>query len=207
MNNFNTFEQFNEFKLNELEKNSSILIVNENENTNNITYDFLTHFKNTNQLNIIDDNCEKYEYAKLFPEAKIHQKYSDEILNKLLEQQSTNESKNVFLLIHSNDLIFDKNVILCEISYNSRHYKILYVLKKEITNKLPVSIRINFDYFFLSFTDDVKLIKQFYNDYAGMFKTFDEFKNTFEELTKDNKIMVISNNKNRKIFWYKPTMV
>ena len=80
-------------------------------------------------------------------------------------------------------------------------------------------MRTQFDYIFLLAEDFYSNLKRIYDHYAGMFPTFESFRQIFTQLTDDYGCMVIVNttrdndhdkNKNNflnKIYWYKAEKV
>ena len=69
-------------------------------------------------------------------------------------------------------------------------------------------LRNNFDYIFLLADDIISNLKRMYDHYAGVFPTFESFRQIFTQLTEDHGAMVIVNKGAKKtifekIFWYK----
>jgi hypothetical protein len=69
-------------------------------------------------------------------------------------------------------------------------------------------LRSNFDYIFLLAEDFISNRKRLYEEYAGMFPTFDIFQQVFGMLTCGHGCMVINNrvhstNPTDKVFWFK----
>jgi hypothetical protein len=95
-----------------------------------------------------------------------------------------------------------------ELLYNGRHYKIMYILTMQFPLGITPELRSNFDYIFLLAEDYISNQKRIYDHYAGMFPSFDSFRQVFMQLTQDYGSMVIVNRgvKNSlfdKIFYYK----
>ena len=58
---------------------------------------------------------------------------------------------------------------------------------------IPPEMRSNFDYIFLLAEDFISNQKRLYEHYAGMFPSFDIFKQVFAEVTQNYGVMVINN--------------
>ncbi len=80
-----------------------------------------------------------------------------------------------------------------ELIFNGRHYKIMYILTMQYPLGITPELRSNFDYIFLLKEDFVSNLKRMYDHYAGMFPSFDSFRQVFSQLTDDFGSMVIVN--------------
>ena len=97
---------------------------------------------------------------------------------------------------------------ILEIFYNGRHYQILFILTMQFPLGIRPELRSNFDYIFLLAEDFYSNQKRIYDHYAGMFPTFDLFRQVFNALTDDFGSMVIVNRGSRreiidKVFYFK----
>jgi hypothetical protein len=95
-----------------------------------------------------------------------------------------------------------------ELLFNGRHYHIMYILTMQFPLGITPEMRANFDYIFLLADDYVSNLKRIYEHYAGVFPTFDSFKQVFGQLTADFGSMVLVNRGVRetlfeKVFYYK----
>jgi len=85
-----------------------------------------------------------------------------------------------------------------EILFNGRHYGISYILTMQFPLGITPELRSNFDYIFLLAEDYISNLKRVYDHYAGMFPSFDSFRQIFGQLTGDYGSMVIVNRGVRK---------
>jgi hypothetical protein len=95
-----------------------------------------------------------------------------------------------------------------DLFFNGRHYHISFVLTLQYVKGIPPDLRSNFDYIFLLAEDFTNNRRKLYDEYAGMFPTFDVFCQIFTQLTQDYGCMVIDNRIHTtviedKVFWYK----
>jgi hypothetical protein len=163
-------------------------------------------------------------YGKFFPDSYIHYEYKSEIIENVLKRQQIVIEKakqkkakgkkvdpRCFIVMddclgQKGSWVRDKPIQ--ELLYNGRHYKIMYILTMQFPLGITPELRSNFDYIFLLAEDYISNQKRIYDHYAGMFPTFDSFRQVFMQLTMDFGSMVIVNRgvKNSlfdKVFFYK----
>ena len=164
-------------------------------------------------------------YGKFFPDTYIHYEYKSEILENLLHRQEKMIEKCIqkykdrrhkvdpraFLVM--DDCLASKGTWMndqpiLEVFYNGRHYQLLFILTMQFPLGIRPELRCNFDYVFLLADDFYSNQKRLYDHYAGMFPTFDFFRQVFLQLTDDFGSMVIANRGARssildKVFFYK----
>jgi hypothetical protein len=163
-------------------------------------------------------------YGDFFPDTYIHYSYKSEIIEKLLERQETmiekkNEKAKQGKRIDPRSFIVMDDCLaqkgswvrdqpIQELLFNGRHYELMYILTMQFPLGITPELRCNFDYIFLLAEDFVSNQKRIYDHYAGMFPSFESFRQVFMKLTDDFGAMVIVNRGKRqsaleKIFWYK----
>ena len=169
------------------------------------------------------DEMSKF-YGDFFPDLYIHYKYRSDILEKLMyrqkqmlekEKEKKKEGKKIdprAILVMDDCLAskgsWMKDELINTLFFNGRHYGITYILTMQFPLGISPELRNNFDYVFLLADDNVGNQKRLYEHYAGMFPTFDAFRQAFTRMTKDYGCMVICNRGVRndiadKIFWYR----
>jgi len=167
------------------------------------------------------DNC---FYGKFFPETYIHYAYKSEIIEKVLTRQRLIKQKlaekmangkwiDTRAWIAMDDCLASKgswirDAPLQDIFFNGRHRDIMYILTMQFPLGITPELRGNFDYIFILAEDFISNLKRIHDHYAGMFPTFESFRQVFSQLTDDFGAMVIVNRGARssffeKIFWYK----
>jgi hypothetical protein len=146
-------------------------------------------------------------YSDFFPDTYIFYAYNSKILTKLLFRQrlirkKAREKKEEGKFIDPRAvLIMDdclaskgawaKDPPIHDVLFNGRHRKITYILTMQFPLGIRPELRSNFDYIILLADDQASNIKRVYDHYAGMFPTFDSFRQVFRQLTDDNGCMVI----------------
>jgi len=163
-------------------------------------------------------------YSEFFPDSYIHYDYKSEIIERLLyrqdimiEKQKDKEKEGIIIDPRGFILMDDclskkgswmKDQPIMELLFNGRHYRLMYMLTMQFPLGITPELRCNFDYIFLLAEDIYSNLKRLYDHYAGMFPTFDSFRQVFKELTDDFGSMVIVNRGARssfleKIYWFK----
>lgn len=216
----------NEFKLDDMVINPSIcMIAKRGSGKSWVCRDILNHFSDIPGGVIIAPtdrmNC---FYGKFFPNTYINYKFKSETINKLLCRQDEiiektkkkyKEGKRcdprAFLLMDdclSSKGKWAKDETILKLLFDGRHYQIMYILTMQFPLGIQPELRGNFDYVFLLADDNYNNQKRIYDHYAGMFPSFNAFRQVFVDLTSDYGCMVIvnrgaRNNISDKIFWYK----
>lgn len=174
------------------------------------------------------EQANKY-FEKFIPKMLIHDEYEAEIIDKFMSRQmkvnnkvnadlerygTTSVDPRAFLILDdclysAKDWVSDKNIRSCFM--NGRHYKIFFLMTMQYPLGIPPVLRTNIDYIFL-FREPIMENKQrLYKHYAGMFPTFDIFRQTFDQCTENYECLVIdnkvqSNKLEDQVFWYKASM-
>ena len=162
-----------------------------------------------------------YHVPKLF----INDEYNTAIVENILKRQkgvlkeinkeqqhygrSTIDPRAFVIL---DDCLFDaswtKDKIMRLLFMNGRHWKIMLVITMQYPLGIPPNLRTNIDYVFILREPYITNRKRIYENYAGMFPTFESFCQVMDQCTENYECLVINNNaKSNKltdqIFWYK----
>ena len=91
---------------------------------------------------------------------------------------------------------------------NGRHWKIMLIITMQYPLGIPPNLRTNIDYVFILREPYIANRKRIYENYAGMFPTFESFAQVMDQCTENYECLVVDNNaKSNKlqdqIFWYK----
>ena len=92
---------------------------------------------------------------------------------------------------------------------NGRHWKVMLVITMQYPLGVPPNLRTNIDYtFILREPYNIANRKRIWENFAGMFPTFESFCQVMDQCTENYECLVVSNNakSNRledQIFWYK----
>jgi hypothetical protein len=161
------------------------------------------------------DKFTKY-YEQFIPPVLINDEYSPDLLDKLFERQTkalAEKWPNPHAFLIFDDTISDANEWkrdkrIKEIFYNGRHYKILFLLTMQDPKAITPGLRSNIDYTFILKTPNQNIRRTLYENYCGMFPSFEIFEKVLDICTEDYGCLVVDNtSKSNKledqVFFYK----
>jgi hypothetical protein len=164
-------------------------------------------------------------YAKMVPKLFIHDEYNTAIIENILKRQKmvikqinkevaaygkSNIDGRAFVIL--DDCLYDnswaREKLMRLLFMNGRHWKIMLVITMQYPLGVPPNLRTNIDYTFILREPYINNRKRIYENYAGMFPTFESFCQVMDQCTENYECLVIANNaKSNKlddqIFWYK----
>ena len=164
-------------------------------------------------------------YGKHVPKLFIHNEYNTAIIEKIMQRQrtvlkqirketemykrSTIDPRAFVILddcLYDNSWARDKMMRL--LFMNGRHWKIMLIITMQYPLGIPPNLRTNIDYVFILREPYITNRKRIYENYAGMFPTFESFCQVMDQCTENFECLVINNNAksnklNDQIFWYK----
>lgn len=157
-------------------------------------------------------------YSKMFPSSLIHGEFSDAIVKNYLNHQkqavldTNKQGKDIRSFLILDDCLYDsswtRNKDVRALFMNGRHYKTMFIITMQYALGIPPNLRTNIDYVFILRENFISNRKRIYEQYAGMFPSFDVFCQVMDQCTEDFNCLVINNNaKSNKledqVFWYK----
>jgi len=164
-------------------------------------------------------------YAKMVPKLFIHDEYNTAIIENILKRQKmvvkqikreveaygrSNIDARAFVIL--DDCLYDnswaREKLMRLLFMNGRHWKVMLIITMQYPLGVPPNLRTNIDYTFILREPYIANRKRIYENYAGMFPTFESFCQVMDQCTENYECLVISNNaKSNKledqIFWYK----
>jgi len=164
-------------------------------------------------------------YAAHVPRLFIHDEYNTAIIENILKRQKTvlrqikkeieayKKSKldpRAFVIL--DDCLYDaswtRDKMMRLLFMNGRHWKIMLVITMQYPLGIPPNLRTNIDYVFILREPYIANRRRIWENYAGMFPTFESFCQVMDQCTENYECLVINNNaKSNKlhdqIFWYK----
>lgn len=164
-------------------------------------------------------------YSSHVPKLFIHDEYNSAIIENILKRQKTvlkqvnrdlaNYNKTsidprAFVIL--DDCLYDatwtKDKMMRLLFMNGRHWKIMLIITMQYPLGIPPNLRTNIDFVFILREPYIANRKRIWENYAGMFPTFESFTQVMEQCTENFECLVINNNvKSNKlqdqIFWYK----
>ena len=164
-------------------------------------------------------------YSTHVPKLFIHEEYNSGIIENILKRQRSvikEVKKQIQVYKRSqidprafcilDDCLFDsswtKDKMMRLLFMNGRHWKIMLIITMQYPLGIPPTLRTNIDYVFILREPYIANRKRIYENYAGMFPTFESFCQVMDQCTENFECLVIDNNvKSNKlhdqIFWYK----
>jgi hypothetical protein len=164
-------------------------------------------------------------YTKMVPKLFIHNEYNTAIIENILKRQRTvlkqikkemetykksTIDPRAFVIL--DDCLYDatwtRDKLMRLLFMNGRHWKIMLVITMQYPLGIPPTLRTNIDFVFILRENYIANRKRIYENYAGMFPTFESFCQVMDQCTENYECLVINNNsKSNKlqdqVFWYK----
>jgi len=164
-------------------------------------------------------------YSKMVPKLFIHNEYNSAIIENVLKRQRTvlkqvkeeiatykrsTIDPRAFVIL--DDCLYDntwsRDKLMRLLFMNGRHWKVMLVITMQYPLGIPPTLRTNIDYVFILRENYIANRKRIYENYAGMFPTFESFCQVMDQCTENYECLVINNNSksNRlhdQVFWYK----
>jgi hypothetical protein len=164
-------------------------------------------------------------YSHHVPKLFIHEEYNVVIIENILKRQKTvlkqvkrelesykrcSIDPRAFVIL--DDCLFDdkwtRDKMMRLLFMNGRHWKIMLIITMQYPLGVPPVLRTNIDYVFILREPYLANRRRIYENYAGMFPTFESFCQVMDQCTENYECLVINNNvKSNKlqdqIFWYK----
>ncbi len=164
-------------------------------------------------------------YAKMVPKLFVHNEYNTAIIENILKRQRTvlkqikkemetykrsTIDPRAFVIL--DDCLYDatwtRDKMMRLLFMNGRHWKVMLIITMQYPLGIPPTLRTNIDYVFILRENYIANRKRIYENYAGMFPTFESFCQVMDQCTENYECLVINNNsKSNKlqdqVFWYK----
>ena len=164
-------------------------------------------------------------YGKMVPKLFIHDEYNTAIIENILKRQKivvkqikkeleaygrSSIDPRTFVIL--DDCLYDnswaREKLMRLLFMNGRHWKVMLIITMQYPLGVPPNLRTNIDYTFILREPYIANRKRIYENFAGMFPTFESFCQVMDQCTENYECLVVSNNakSNRleeQIFWYK----
>ena len=166
-------------------------------------------------------------FQHMVPSKFIHDKYKPEIVTNVIKRQmnmktkrnddkkarngSSNIDPRAFLIL--DDCLYDAKSWINEEStryvfMNGRHIDLMTIITMQYPLGITPNLRTNVDFVFVLRENILGNRKRIYENYAGMFPTFEMFCSFMDQCTENFECLVICNNVSSnkledQVFWYK----
>lgn len=163
-------------------------------------------------------------YASHIPKLFIHDEYNTGIIENILKRQKAvikqvnkqiemykKSSIDARTFVILDDCLYDngwaKDKMMRLLFMNGRHWKVMLIITMQYPLGIPPTLRTNIDYVFILREPYIANRKRIYENYAGMFPTFESFCQVMDQCTENYECLVIDNNVKsnqlqEQIFWY-----
>ena len=164
-------------------------------------------------------------FAAHVPKLFIHDEYNTAIIENILKRQKTvlkqvNKEMEAYkrtsidprAFVILDDCLYDnkwtKDKMMRLLFMNGRHWKIMLIITMQYPLGIPPNLRTNIDYVFILREPYIANRKRIWENYAGMFPTFESFAQVMDQCTENFECLVINNNAKSnqlcdQVFWYK----
>jgi hypothetical protein len=165
-------------------------------------------------------------FQHMVPSKLIHDKYSPDIVMNVIKRQlaiktarnkdkgrgggDSNVDPRAFLIL--DDCLYDSTWIREEstryVFMNGRHIDLMTIITMQYPLGITPNLRTNVDFIFILRETMINNRKRIYDNYAGMFPTFEMFCQFMDQCTENYECLVIcngvqSNRLEDQVFWYK----
>ena len=149
-------------------------------------------------------------FAAHVPKLFIHEEYNTAIIENILKRQKTvlkqmkreieaykRSSIDPRAFVILDDCLFDdkwtRDKMMRLLFMNGRHWKIMLVITMQYPLGVPPNLRTNIDYVFVLREPYISNRRRIYENYAGMFPTFESFCQVMDQCTENYECLVINN--------------
>lgn len=189
-----------------------------------LTRDILFHTQDCFPIGTVISGTELANefFQHMVPSKLIHDKYRPEIITNVIRRQltlkqqrnqnkgSSNIDPRAFLIL--DDCLYDATWIREEstryVFMNGRHVDLSTIITMQYPLGITPNLRTNVDFVFILRENILGNRKRIYENYAGMFPTFEMFCQFMDQCTENFECLVICNSSSSnkledQVFWYK----
>lgn len=219
---------FQKFSLDKIAEGSIINVIGKRGSGKSVFIeDLMMYLKNIFPVVTVVSTTDQLNntFGKHIPAMLIHDNYSSELLEKILDRQrrvieynkqNPHKQVNPNILLILDDIQgttkkIRNDIMLDTIYTTGRHYHITLISAMQYVNGLSPTQRSNTDLICLSRDNNRENQKKLYQAFAGIFSSFAEFQKTFIQLTENHGVMIINNREqsmdlDKCVYWYRVDM-
>jgi len=217
-----------EFDMNQVGPNKNLIFIGKKGTGKScLVVDYLYHNRDIPITTVISPTDEfNLTYKPHVPDILIHDEYTPELVEKFLKRQQnitkhykqdpkykSVDPRGVLVL---DDCLFDAKAWMSDrsikwIFMNGRHANITMIVTLQYVMGLSTELRANADYIFICKEPKLSNRKKLYEQYCGIFPTFEMFNQVLMATTNNYGCLVIDNTSisdklEDQVFWYKAEM-
>lgn len=148
---------------------------------------------------VIDSLAETLEYAEIVPKENIHANYAEEIVDDFVNdgRQHRNDQRQDRCIVFDNCFFnnhWHRHRSMRMLSMNGRCIRAKQIITMSYPMSLPPDFRTNVDYVVIFRENNEAHRKRLYEQYAGIFPTFEVFCQVLDQLTAEPFSCMVINN-------------
>lgn len=219
--------ELKKFDMRKIKDGSTILLIGRRGTGKSVLLADIFRYQAHLPIGVIVSATERanHYFEQFIPKMLIYDEFDPKLLQRFMDRQEkitdqamtekkkygkTDLDNRAFLVL--DDCLYDKtwpndrNIRACFM--NGRHYGILFAITMQYPLGIPPHLRANVDYVFILRDNNLKNRERIYQQYAGMFPSFEIFCQVLGQCTQNYECLVIdnktqSNDLNEQIYWYK----
>jgi hypothetical protein len=219
--------QLKKFDIRNIKNDSVVLFIGKRNTGKSFLLKDLLYNNRTLPIGMVISPTESanHFFENFIPSMLIHDEYSPTTLERFVNRQkkiteqytldkkqygSSDIDPSAFLIL--DDCLYDKTWVTDKnIRYlfmNGRHVKVFLMITMQYPLGVPPQLRANVDYVFILRENQIKQQQRIYEQYAGMFHSFEAFSTVMNACTENYECLVIdnkvqSNKLEDQVYWYK----
>lgn len=219
--------ELRKFDARNLKDDSVVLFIGKRNVGKSFCLKYIMSFHQSIPVGVVVSPTERanHFFESWVPKMLLYDEYTENTVAKFLDRQikitdqynaekkkygRTDLDPRAFLIL--DDCLYDKSWpnsknIRC-LFMNGRHYKVFFLITMQYPLGIPPHLRSNVDYIFIFRDNQIKNRERIYQQYAGMFPSFDIFSQVMDQCTENFECLVIdnkvqSNKLEDQVFWFK----
>jgi hypothetical protein len=219
--------QLKKFDIRNIKNDSVVLFIGKRNTGKSFLLKDLLYNNRTLPIGMVISPTEtaNHFFENFIPNMLIHDEYSPATLErfvnrqkKIAEQYTLDKKQyggseidpSAFLIL--DDCLYDKTWVndknIRYLFMNGRHVKVFLMITMQYPLGVPPQLRANVDYVFILRENQIKQQQRIYEQYAGMFHSFEAFSTVMNACTENYECLVIdnkvqSNKLEDQVYWYK----
>ena len=219
--------QLKKFDIRNIKNDSVVLFIGKRNTGKSFLLKDLLYNNRTLPIGMVISPTEaaNHFFENFIPNMLIHDEYSPTTLERFVNRQkkiaeqytldkkqygSSEIDPSAFLIL--DDCLYDKSWVndknIRYLFMNGRHVKVFLMITMQYPLGVPPQLRANVDYVFILRENQIKQQQRIYEQYAGMFHSFEAFSTVMNACTENYECLVIdnkvqSNKLEDQVYWYK----
>ena len=219
--------QLKKFDIRNIKNDSVVLFIGKRNTGKSFLLKDLLYNNRTLPIGMVISPTEaaNHFFENFIPSMLIHDEYSQSTLERFVNRQkkiteqytidkkqygSSDIDPSAFLIL--DDCLYDKTWVndknIRYLFMNGRHVKVFLMITMQYPLGVPPQLRANVDYVFILRENQIKQQQRIYEQYAGMFHSFEAFSTVMNACTENYECLVIdnkvqSNKLEDQVYWYK----